>query len=96
MEKISVNNYFNKPLSNVARQAEHLRQWTIDDMWDATPDATKWQKVINIVQEAFRDNMLDEESTWQRVVLIPKGESIDFRGIGLIEVIWKDVTILLN
>ena len=33
---------------------------------------------------------------WQTVVLIPKGTSGDFRGIGLAEVLWKTVTSLLN
>ena len=38
---------------------------------------------------------MDEECTWQKVVLIPKGKG-DFWWIGIIEVIWKDVAILLN
>ena len=33
---------------------------------------------------------------WQTVVLIPKGEIGDFRGIGLVEVMRKIVSILLN
>ena len=33
---------------------------------------------------------------WQTVVLIPKGLSIYFRLIGLVEVLWKKVTSLLN
>ena len=41
-------------------QAEHLRQWLIDATRDDTPDATKWQKVVAIVQAAFRDGMLDK------------------------------------
>ena len=36
-----------------------------------------------------------EESTWQAVVLIPKGEK-DYQGIGLVEVMWKVVAVILN
>ena len=32
---------------------------------------------------------------WKTVVLIPKGKG-DFRGIGLVEVLWKTITSLLN
>ena len=47
------------------------------------------------MQTAFCDGTLDEEYTWQTVVLIPKGRG-DFPGIGLIEVLWKAVARLLN
>ena len=36
------------------------------------------------------------ESTFEIDVLIPKGCSGDFRGIGLVEVLWKAVTSLMN
>ena len=36
-----------------------------------------------------------EETTWQVVVLIPKGKR-DYRGIGLVEVMWKVVAVILN
>ena len=41
-------------------QAEHLHQWLIGATWDDTTDATNWQKVVAIVQAAFRDGMLDK------------------------------------
>ena len=50
---------------------------------------------MEIVQTAFRDGELAEEVTWQAVVLIPKGKR-DYRGIGLVEVIWKVVAVILN
>ena len=49
-----------------------------------------------IFQADFRDITLDEESTWKMVVLIPKGNGRDFRGIGLVEVLWKTTMGLLN
>ena len=36
-----------------------------------------------------------EESKWQAVVLITKGKN-DYRGIGLVEVMWKVVAAVLN
>ena len=36
-----------------------------------------------------------EETTWQAVVLIPKEEK-DYKGIGLVEVMWKVVAVILN
>ena len=47
------------------------------------------------MQTAFRDGDLAEEATWQAVVLIPKGKK-DYRGIGLVEVMWKVVVAILN
>ena len=45
-----------------------------------------WGKVVELTQTAFRDGNLEEEATWQTVVMIPKGKG-GFRGIGLVEVI---------
>ena len=39
---------------------------------------------------------LDEDCTWQKVVLINKGVSGYFRGIGMVGVLWKTVTRILN
>ena len=52
-------------------------------------------RVVELMQTAFRDRDLVEESTWQAVVLIPKRKK-DYRGIGLVEVMWKVVAAILN
>ena len=54
-----------------------------------------WGKVVELTQTAFRDGNLAEEATWQTVVLIPKGKG-EFRGIGLVEVICKLLTLILH
>ena len=64
--------------------------------WYDTPDATNWHKFVTIVQAAFHDGTLAEESMWQTVVLINKRAIGDFREIGMVEVISKTVTSLLN
>ena len=51
--------------------------------------------MVELVQTAFRDGDLAEEATWQAVVLIPKGKG-DYRGIVLVEVMWKVVAVILN
>ena len=50
---------------------------------------------MDLVQTAFRYGDLAEEATWQAVVLIPKGRK-EYRGIGLVEVMWKVVAAILN
>ena len=58
-------------------------------------DNTKWEKVVELVQLEFQDRVVVEEADWQAVVLIPKTGG-DYRGIGLVEVIWKAVAVILN
>ena len=45
---------------------------------------------MDLVQRAFREGEMAEESTWQTVVLILKGKK-ESRGIGLVEVMRKVV-----
>ena len=64
--------------------------------WDDTQEgAENWVRVVELVQTAFRDEDLEEEATWQAVVLIPKGNK-DYRVIDLVEVTWKVVAAILN
>ena len=51
--------------------------------------------VVELVQMAFHDRVLTEEATWQVVVLIPKGGR-EYRDIGLNEVVWKLVAVIIN
>ena len=44
---------------------------------------------------AFQDGVLAEKATWQIVFLIPKVGG-DYRGIGLVGVVWKAVAVILN
>ena len=62
---------------------------------DKTADEENWARVVELVQTEFWDGDLAEEATWQAVVLIPKGKG-DYRGIGLVEVMWKVVAVILN
>ena len=64
--------------------------------WYKAHGAANWQTLFAIVQAVFPDGILNENSTWHTVVLITKGGSGYFQGIGLIEVLCKTVTIFLN
>ena len=54
-----------------------------------------WGKVVEMTQTAFREGKLAEETAWQTVVTIPK-EKGEFRGIGLVEVTWKLMAVILH
>ena len=51
--------------------------------------------MVEITQAEFWEGKLAEESAWQTVVLIPKGKK-EYRGIGLVEVTWKVVALILH
>ena len=57
--------------------------------------AENWTRIVDLIQTAFRDRDLAKEATWQEVVLIPKGKK-DYRGIDLVEVMWKVVAAIIN
>ena len=50
---------------------------------------------MEIVQIEFRDGVIPEEAAWHAVVLIPKGGGY-YCNIGLVEVIWKAVPVILD
>ena len=41
---------------------------------DGSEGAENWVRVVELIQTAFREGELAEETTWQAVVLIPKGK----------------------
>ena len=76
--------------------AGHLHQWHISVTRDDRPDTTNCLEVVDIVQAALHDGTLANECMWKKVILIPKEASGDFRGVGLVEVLWKTVISFLN
>ena len=46
--------------------------------------------MVALVRANFGEGILAEEATWQATVLFPKDKG-DYRGIGVMEVIWKVV-----
>ena len=76
-------------------QTEHMRRWILKDQDEENPDATSWLRVVYLVHAAFRGSHLYEEATWQAVIVIPK-RGRDFWGVGLVEVLWIMVTVILD
>ena len=56
---------------------------------------SNWERVVGLAQAVFGERRLVDETTWQAVILIPKGIGY-YRGIGLVEVTWKVVEDILN
>jgi hypothetical protein len=59
------------------------------------PDPVKWNKFVELVQHAFATGELPAEISWSVLVVIPKGYG-GFRGIGLLEVIWKVISSIID
>ena len=58
-------------------------------------ETDNWTSVMDLIPSMFWDWNLAEESTWQAVVLVPKGKK-EYRGVCLVEVMWKVVAEILN
>ena len=74
---------------------EHLRRWLEEARETETLDTSNWKKVVDLVQKELRNRQLTKETTWQAVVLIPKGGG-EFWGIRTIKVLCKMVVVILN
>ena len=48
-----------------------------------------------LIQTVFQEGWLEEEATWQEVLMIPNVGG-EYRDIRLVEVVWKFVTLILN
>ena len=50
---------------------------------------------MELIQTVFGEGEMAEEAMWQTVVLILKGRK-EYRGIGLVEVMWKVMAAILH
>ena len=91
--------------------AEHLKGWLAEfkrekreaeekgegktDKEEGGPAEPHWENLVELIQTAFPEGELAKEATWQAVVIIQKGKQ-EYRGIGLVEVMWKVVTDISN
>ena len=53
----------------------------------------KWEHIQQRKQLLINHN--NKRETWQAMVMVPKGKG-EFRGIGLVEVIWKLLSLILH
>ena len=63
---------------------------------EENPDPGNWDKVITIIQADYRGGEPAEPCAWQTVVITPKGGGTNFRGIGLVEVLCKAISGIIN
>ena len=49
----------------------------------------RWRLLVKLCQHVWRTGEIPQRMLLAIVVLIPKGSSGDYRGIGLLEVVWK-------
>ena len=73
---------------------ERETEESMDDRGEVR-EPKEWEMVAELLQLEFWEGVLAEEAAWHAVVLIPKGGG-DYRSIGLVEVIWKKVVVILN
>ena len=87
-----------------AKTAEEAAEATVEPGEEGTEakretgtdkELANWEKVVALEREDFGEGRLVEEAMCQAVVLIPK-EKRDCCGIGLAEVVWKVVVMILN
>ena len=77
-------------------RAKHLRVWICAAMKEEDPATGKWEKVVTIIHVALRGGELIESCAWKMLMKIPKGGGTNFRGIGLVEVMWKAISGFIN
>lgn len=78
-------------------RAEHLKQMLASATKEkCTPEDRKgWELVCRLVQHMFETGEIPQELSWSIMVLIPKANG-DMRGIGLLEIIWKTCSSIIN
>ena len=77
-------------------RSKHFRMWNCATKWEKNPDPGNWEKVIAIIQTTFRGGEIAALCAFQMVVMIPKGGDTNFRVIGLVEVLWKAISAIIN
>ena len=81
-------------------RAEDLKRWLRDaeveeDEETEGGDGTLWRIVVRLIQQMWLTGKIPQQMVWMVVVLLPKGGG-GFRGIGLLEPLWKTLAILLD
>jgi hypothetical protein len=80
-------------------RAEHLKRWCRDveeeEREDKWGPGDKWRVLVQLIQTIWEHGSIPQQMTWMVIVLLPKGGG-DYRGIGLLEPIWKVVEVLMD
>jgi hypothetical protein len=77
-------------------RAEHVKAWLRGALKEDGPESQgnfvgngdNWKLFVELVQAVWTHGIIPRQMLWSIVVLMPKGGG-DYRGIGLLEPIWK-------
>jgi hypothetical protein len=84
-------------------RAEHAKEWLRGIRQEDNPerlgggpgDGDHWRLFVQLVQAAWTHSKIPLQLLWIIVILIPKGGG-DYRGIGLLEPIWKVIKRIID
>ena len=76
-------------------RTDHLKDWLKAASWLDEPDPSHWNALVALVQHVFATGEVSTQMTWATVVLLPKSDG-GVRGIGLLDVVWKLVTSIIE
>ena len=77
----------------------HFKEWyheAYPTNEDTEPDRTRWDLLVNLVTHMWNTGEIPTELTWTILVLIPKGDGSQTRGIGLNETLWKILEAIID
>ena len=74
---------------------ENLKAWLQEATQEKDPFAQWWENLVSLAQISFKEGCLTDALTCTTMVLLTKGGGY-FRGIVLVEVIWKLLTSINN
>ena len=76
-------------------RTDHLKKWLADAEDEDEPNSTLWDSLVALVQHVYETGELPSTIPWGIVVLLPKASG-GYRGIGLLEVIWKVLSSIID
>ena len=82
-------------------RAEDMKGWLRRAELEETQEGyvganDNWRLLMKLITTIWETEEIPRQMLWMVVVLIPKGNSGDFRGIGLLEVLWKVIEKVLD
>ena len=80
-------------------RAEHFKEWhaqAFPSSEEIEPDRSNWDLLLHLVTHMWNTGEIPTELTWTILVLIPKGDGTQTRGIGLNETLWKILEAIID
>jgi hypothetical protein len=74
---------------------DHLKGWLAEAERAQDPDHSGWDLLVSLVGHVYETGDLPSCLPWSTMILLPKASG-SFRGIGLLEVIWKLLTSIID